>query len=46
MIGLRSADSLDLARQWWGETLAFFIRPLEIIRVYRPEYIRPDLMAA
>jgi len=46
MIELRSADSLDLARQWWGETLAFFIRPLEIIRAYRPEYIRPDLMAA
>ncbi|MCB9101540.1 MAG: STAS domain-containing protein [Anaerolineales bacterium] len=46
MIGLHPADSLDLARQWWGETLAFFIRPLEIIRSYRPEYLRPDLMAA
>ncbi|MCB0212956.1 MAG: SulP family inorganic anion transporter, partial [Anaerolineae bacterium] len=46
MTGVRPADSLDLARQWWGETLAFFIRPVEIFRNYRPEYLRPDLVAA
>ena len=46
MNGVRPADSLELARQWWGETLAFFIRPLEIFRTYRLEYVRPDLVAA
>lgn len=34
------------ARQWVADSLTFFLRPLEIIRSYRRQDFRPDLLAA
>lgn len=46
MIEMRKADTLELTRQWGVEILAFFTRPLEIIRNYRRADLRPDIVAA
>jgi len=36
----------SLTQDWLRETLAYFLRPVEIVRTYRPENFRPDFIAA
>lgn len=36
----------SLTQEWLRETLSFFLRPVEIVRTYRKEDFRPDLIAA